>query len=101
MYTNFAYYMPPHGWFPQYNPLRFAVRNFVNGFYRSPAAREYLQNRMVMAVRCFADERERLHIASGRRPRTWSLRGLAPSINHLKDGDVAYCDDEIAASCGL
>ncbi len=96
-YTDFAYYFRPHGWIERHNPCKFYLWGQRCG--RSLAVREYcLRKSLDMAIAAM-NEIGALHRASGYKPRR--LARPATSINHVRDGDAAYYNDELAASCGL
>ncbi len=96
-YTNFAYYFRPHGWIERHNPRKFYLWGQRRG--RSLAARDYcLRKSLDMAI-AEINEISARHQASGYIPRP--LPRPAMSINHMRDGDTAYYNDELAASCGL
>lgn len=100
-YTNFAYYFRPHGYINHYSPFKFIMRQYSARMFRcSDAVNKYLNRRVVMEMRAWPDEINRLHRASRHRPRR-TVSSPAMSINHLRYGDTFYCNDELAASCGL
>lgn len=96
-YTNFAYYFAPHGWIQQHNPQKFYLWGQRRG--RSDAARAYCYRKSLDMAIAELNEIRATHEASGYRYR--SLFQPAMSINHMRDGDTCYRNDELAATCGL
>lgn len=97
-YTNFAYYFAPHGWIQRHNPRKFYLWGQRRG--RSDAARAYCYRKSLDMVIAEINEINARHKASRYKPLPPLCR-IAMSINHVRDGDTAYYNDELAASCGL
>lgn len=96
-YTNFAYYFRPHGWIQRHNPRKFYRWGQKRG--RSDAARDYCLRKSLDLVIAEINEIGARHRASGYISRRTSRPAI--SINHVRDTDTAYYNDELAASCGL
>lgn len=92
-YTNFAYYFAPHGWIQRHNPRKFYLWGQRRG--RSDAARAYCYRKSLDMAIAEINEIGARHAASG------CVCQPAMSINHMRDGDTCYRNDELAASCGL
>lgn len=101
-YTNFAYYYAPHGWYPRHDPLKFITREYMKRtFSASDAVNKYLTRRLGLEMGCWAIELKNLRVASGRYGYMGRPQNMGLSINHMQDDDIAYYNDELAASCGL
>lgn len=98
-YTNLAYYFRPHGWIERHNPNKFYLQGQRHA--HSELVRDYCLRKSLDMVIAAMNEREALHRASGRAPRRFRIGRPAMSINHMRDGDTCYYNDELAASCGL
>ena len=96
-YTNFAYYFAPHGWIQRHNPRKFYLWGERRG--RSDAARAYCYRKSLDMAIAEINEIGARHAASGYIQRR--VCQPAMSINHMRDGDTCYRNDELAASCGL
>jgi len=96
-YTNFAYYFRPHGWIQEHNHRKFYLWGQRHG--RSPAARDYCRRKSFDLIIADINEIMARHRVSGYISRP--APSPAMSINHMRDGDTAYYNDELATSCGL
>lgn len=85
--------------FNTYNWLVNQLQSRQNSGTITPSTYDYLMGRMAKIIGQNVQEINALHRASG--CGRFSCTGIAMSINHLRDTDTAFYDDELAASCGL
>lgn len=85
--------------FNTYNWLVNQLQSRQNSGTITPRAYDYLMGRMAKIIGQNVQKNNALHRASGRG--RFARTGIAMSINHLRDTDTAFYDDELAASCGL
>lgn len=86
--------------FNTYNWLATQLQSRQRAGTITPRVYDYLMGRMAAVIGRNVREIDALHRASGR-GRFARTTGIAMSINHLRDDDTAFYDDELAASCGL